>query len=77
MKKWQLHNVINDTVIAESNEYMELDEIREKKLQDYSMVGAPLIDYCEDSSKGDIKGKWLICNEKSKLFQKHKNKGKN
>jgi len=74
MKKWQLYDVTNDTVIAESNEYMELDEIRNKKLQNYSRVSAPLIDYYEDSSKGDLKGKWIICNEKSELFKKHKNK---
>ena len=76
MKKWQLYDVTSDTVIAESNEYMELDEIRNKKLQNYSRVGAPLIDYYEDSSKGDLKGKWIICNEKSELFKKHKNKAK-
>lgn len=74
MKKWQLYDITNDTVIAESNEYMELDEIRNKKLQNYLKVGAPLIDYYEDSSKGDLKGKWIICNEKSELFKKHKNK---
>ena len=74
MKKWQLYDVTTDTVIAESNEYMELDEIRNKKLQNYSKVGVPLIDYDEDSSKGDLKGKWIICNEKSELFKKHKNK---
>lgn len=74
MKNWQLYDVTNDTVIAESNEYMELDEIRNKKLQNYLRVGAPLIDYYEDSSKGDLKGKWVICNEKSDLFKKRKNK---
>lgn len=81
MKKWQLYDVTNDTVIAESNEYMELDEMRNKLFENASLAGSTLIDDCfckalyrEDSSKGDLKGKWIICNEKSELFKKHKNK---
>lgn len=74
MKSWQLLDVIHDDVIAESNDYMELDEMRNKLLKNYPKIGRPKIDYKEDSSKGDLKGKWIICNEKSELFKKRNKK---
>ena len=74
MKSWQLLDVIHDDVIAESNDYMELNEMRNKFLENYPTVGRPLIDYREDRTKGDLKGKWIICNEKSELFEKRNKK---
>ena len=74
MKTWQLLDAIHNDVIAESNEYMELDEIRDTLLKNYPKIGRPMIDYKEDSSKGDLKGKWIICNEKSELFKKRRKK---
>lgn len=74
MKSWQLLDVIHDDVIAESNDYMELDEMRNKLLKNYSIIGRPLIDYFEDHTKGDLKGEWVICNEKSELFKKRNKK---
>lgn len=74
MKSWQLYDVICDDVVAESDEYMELNEMRNKFLMNYMQVGSPLIDYNEDKSKGDLKGKWIICNSNSKMFKKRKSK---
>lgn len=72
MKSWQLYDIIRDDVIAESNEYMELNDMRDRLLTNYIKVGSHLIDYNEDSSKGDLKGKWIICNSKSELFKKRR-----
>ena len=74
MKSWQLLDVIHDDVIAESNDYMELDETRNKLLENYQTIEIPLIDYTEDHTKGDLKGRWVICNENSEFFKKRNKK---
>lgn len=77
MKKWQLYDVTSDTVIAESNEYMELSEMREGLInKNENTRPRSLIDYNEDDSKGDLKGLWIICNERSEIFKKYKTKFK-
>lgn len=68
MKTWQLLDVIDDRVIAESNEYMELYEMRNELLKNYTDNYVSLVKYYKIDA--DVQCKWLICNEKSKFFKK-------
>ncbi|MBR4589884.1 MAG: hypothetical protein IKO36_04390 [Bacteroidaceae bacterium] len=80
MKSWQLYDVIGNNVVAESNDYLELEIIRDDLIKKKTTILglSVLIDYWEDDpANGNIKGQYIICNEKSEVFQRRRTKNSN
>ena len=80
MKSWQLYDVIGNNVVAESNDYLELEIIRDNLIKKKTTILglSALIDYWEDDpANGNIKGQYIICNEKSEVFQRRRIKNSN
>lgn len=80
MKSWQLYDVLGHNVVAESNDYLELEIMRDDLIKKKTTIlGLPaMIDYWEDDpANGNIKGHYIICNEKSEVFQRRHTKKSN
>ncbi len=77
MKSWQLYDVLGHNVVAESNDYLELEIMRDDLIKKKTTILglSAKIDYWEDDpANGNIKGQYIICNEKSELFKKRNKK---
>jgi hypothetical protein len=72
MKDWKLYDLGGDKLIAESDDYMELYEMRSELIR--KTPTDKEYKYDEDVVIGDLKGRWVICTEKSRLFAKNKKK---
>lgn len=80
MKSWQLYDVLGHKVVAESNDYLELEIMRDDLIKKKTTIlDLPvMIDYWEDDpANGNIKGQYIICNEKSGVFQRSRTKKSN